>query len=123
MVHLSRISGVFMHRYVLDNSCMVYEVTLVTTGNTPTKFYYLEMLGKGSSINAIKNVTNRISELGGDAANRVAGGQINPDTVVAKAYPNTNTIEYRMATLDQLNKLYASITKAWQNGRGRTFKP
>ncbi len=123
MVHLSRLNGVFMHRYVLDNACMVYEVTLVISGNTPIKFYYMQMLGKNSGINAVKNVTNRISELGGEASRRLTGSEINPETTVAKAYPNTNSVEYRLATLDQLNKLYASIVRAWKNGRGRTFKP
>ena len=59
VVHLSRIVAVAQHKYILDNACMVYEVTLVTMGNTPTKFYYLETLGQNSGINAIKNVTGR----------------------------------------------------------------
>ena len=59
VVHLSRIVAVAQHKYILDNACMVYEVTLVTMGNTPTKFYYLEPLGQNSGINAIKNVTDR----------------------------------------------------------------
>ena len=66
MVHLSRIVAVAQHKYILDNACMVYEVTLVTMGNTPTKFYYLETLGQNSGINAIKNVTDRAKELGSE---------------------------------------------------------
>lgn len=123
VVHLSRIVAVAQHKYILDNACMVYEVTLITMGNTPTKFYYLEALGQGSGINAIKNVTNRAKELGSGAVNRVTGGEINPDTTVVKQYPNTNTVEFRVATLEQLNKMYASLLKAWQDGKGRTFKP
>ena len=102
---------------------MVYEVTLITLGNTPTKFYYLETLGQNSGINAIRNVTDRAKELGAGAVNRATGGSIDPDTTVAKAYPNTNTVEFRVATLEQLNKMYASLLKAWQDGKGRTFKP
>ena len=49
VVHLSRIVAVAQHRYILDHASMVHEVTLITMGNTPTKFYYLEMLGQGSS--------------------------------------------------------------------------
>ena len=123
VVHLSRIVAVAQHKYILDNACMVYEVTLVTMGNTPTKFYYLETLGQNSGINAIKNVTDRAKELGSGAVNRATGGSIDPDTTVAKAYPNTNTVEFRVATLEQLNKMYASLLKAWQDGKGRTFKP
>lgn len=123
VVHLSRIVAVAQHKYILDNACMVYEVTLITMGNTPTKFYYLETLGQGSGINAIRNVTNRAKELGSGAVNRATGGGIDPDTTVAKAYPNTNTVEFRVATLEQLNKMYASLLKAWQDGKGRTFKP
>lgn len=123
VVHLSRIVAVAQHKYILDNACMVYEVTLITMGNTPTKFYYLETLGQGSGINAIRNVTNRAKELGSGAVNRATGGGIDPDTTVAKAYPNTNTVEFRVATLKQLNKMYASLLKAWQDGKGRTFKP
>ncbi|MFR1412548.1 MAG: hypothetical protein ACLSUW_09785 [Akkermansia sp.] len=48
VVHLSRIVAVAQHRYILDNACMVHEVTLITMGNTPTKFYYLETLGQNS---------------------------------------------------------------------------
>ena len=48
VVHLSRIVAVAQHKYILDNTCMVYEVTLITLGNTPTKFYYLETLGQKS---------------------------------------------------------------------------
>ena len=70
VVHLSRIVAVAQHRYILDNACMVHEVTLITMGNTPTKFYYLETLGQGSGINAIKNVTERAKELGSGAVNR-----------------------------------------------------
>lgn len=64
VVHLSRIVAVAQHKYILDNACMVYEVTLITLGNTPTKFYYLETLGQNSGINAIRNVTDRAKELG-----------------------------------------------------------
>ena len=63
VVHLSRIVAVAQHKYILDNTCMVYEVTLITLGNTPTKFYYLETLGQNSGINAIRNVTDRAKEL------------------------------------------------------------
>lgn len=123
VVNLNRIVAVAQHKYVLNNACMVYEVSIITEGNTPTKFYYLESLGQNSGINAIKNISSRAKELGNGALNRATGEEINPDTVVAKAYPNTNTVEYRIATLDQLNKLYASLLKAWQDGKGRTFKP
>ncbi|MBD9270476.1 MAG: hypothetical protein EGQ81_05210, partial [Akkermansia sp.] len=82
VVHLSRIVAVAQHRYILDNACMVHEVTLITMGNTPTKFYYLETLGQGSGINAIKNVTERAKELGSGAVNRASGGGIDPDTTV-----------------------------------------
>lgn len=123
VVHLSRIVAVAQHKYILDNACMVYEVTLITLGNTPTKFYYLETLGQNSGINAIKNVTDRAKELGSGAVNRATGGSIDPDTTVAKAYPNTNTVEFRVSSLEQLNKMYASLLKAWQDGKGRTFKP
>lgn len=82
-----------------------------------------ETLGQNSGINAIKNVTDRAKELGAGAVNRATGGSIDPDTTVAKAYPNTNTVEFRVATLEQLNKMYASLLKAWQDGKGRTFRP
>lgn len=123
VVHLSRIVAISQHKYILDNACMVYEVTVITMGNTPTKFYYLEPLTEGSNINAIKTITNRASELGSEAFKRGAGDGINPNTTVVKQYPNTNSIEFRVADLAQLNKVYASLLKAWQEGKGRTCKP
>ena len=68
-------------------------------------------------------MTDREKELGAGAVNRATGGSIDPDTAVAKAYPNTNTVEFRVATLEQLTKMYASLLKAWQDGKGRTFRP
>ena len=56
VVHLSRIVAVAQHKYILDNACMVYEVTLITLGNTPTKFYYLETLGQNSGINVRRSL-------------------------------------------------------------------
>ena len=46
VVHLSRIVAVAQHKYILDNACMVYEVTLVTMGNTPTKFIIWRRWGR-----------------------------------------------------------------------------
>lgn len=123
MVHLSRIVAVAQHRYILDNACMVYEVTLITLGNTPTKFYYLETLGQNSGINAIRNVTDRAKELGAGAVNRATGGSIDPDTTVAKAYPNTNTVEFRVATLEQLNKCMLPFSRRGRTGKGGRSGP
>lgn len=38
VVNLNRIVAVAQHKYVLNNACMVYEVSIITEGNTPTKF-------------------------------------------------------------------------------------
>lgn len=50
VVHLSRIVAVAQHKYILDNTCMVYEVTLLSlgeyahqvllSGNAGSKFRY-----------------------------------------------------------------------------------
>ena len=47
VVHLSRIVAVAQHRYILDNACMVHEVTLITMGNTPPSFIIWKRWDRG----------------------------------------------------------------------------
>ncbi len=110
-VHLSHIASVSYHKYIMDNM-WIYEVTLVTTGGVPTKFYYAELP---------KNL-NRLSSPASKASDIISSKTgIDPRTTVAKAYPHTNTVEYRLGNLKDLQNLHTSLHNAWLSGTSAKF--
>ena len=124
-VALSRISSVSRHRYILDGSLLVNEVTVDTTGQALVRFYYItpvtdEMRGTGIGAAASRLVDRgkQMVERGSD----VTGTQIHE--MVQNKFPVTThakEIEYRILSESALLKLYGSVKTAWETGRGRIF--
>lgn len=125
LVELSRITSVSMHRYVLDGSLLIDEVTIDTNGQVPARFYFIqpitnEMRGSGLG-SAAANLTDRGQQLL-NRASEVSGSSI--QDMVQKKFPlttHTKQIEYRVMSKQALNSLYQSAKRAWTSGRGRTF--
>jgi len=125
MVALSSISSISRHRYILDGSLLVDEVTVDTNGQTPARFYFItpvtdEMRGSG-----IGAAAGRIVDRGKEMVER--GGQVTGTRVhemVQKKFPQTThakQIEYRVMSSQALGQLYNSVRTAWREGRGRVF--
>ncbi len=106
IVHLRQIASVSYHKYIMDNR-RIHEVTLVTVGGIPTKFYYTEAL-RGSAAAIPSNAVGRV--IGADSS-----------TTVAKAYPHINTVEYRLSDKETLQALFKSLRSAWIKGQTDKF--
>lgn len=125
MVALERISAVSRHKYVLDGSLIVDEVTVDALGQSLVRFYFIkpitdEMKGTstGAAASRMANRARELSERGSD----VTGTEIH--NMVVKKFPETThakEIEFRILSETQLTSLYKSVRTAWETGRGRKF--
>ncbi len=121
MVALSRITSVSRHKYVLDGTLIVDEVTVDTDGQALARFYFIVPITDAAPGNAVTGLANRSRELLDQGAEKVGAGVQN---MVMKKYPDTThakSLEYRVLSEAELTALYGSLRNAWETGRGRQF--
>lgn len=121
-VPVSAMVSVSMHEYVVNAVARVTEVNVDTTGNALVRFYYLEPitpqtpLGVGQSVvDKVKDVAKEVTERAGDEAIWQK---------VTKSYPTTthaHTIEFRVASKDDLQKIFNSADLAMRQGKDTYF--
>lgn len=126
MVALERISAISRHKYLLDGSVIVDEVTVDALGQALARFYFLTPVTDAMTGNAAGNAASRIVDRGRDLIDKTAseaGTDIH--NMVVKKFPETthaHTIEYRVLSAEELTGLYNSVRTAWETNRGRKFK-
>ena len=121
LVALGRISAVSRHKYVLDGTVIVDEVTVDTTGQGLVRFYFITPITATGVGAAASDAAERALALVDGAARR-NGADV--QDMVVKKYPLTThskTIEYRLLSEQQLSALYKSVKTAWVTGKGRVF--
>lgn len=121
-VNLGNITAISKHSYVLDGTLLVTEVTVDTTGTSLARFYYMEPITKDTNFNALARIQKRAKELQNRAQKRSG---TKADEMAQKSYPITTharTIEFRIMNEVELNALYGSLYRAWNTGKGRTFR-
>ncbi len=121
VVALSRVISVSRHKYVLDGTIIVDEVTIDTEGQALARFYFLSPATAAGPSSATAELAERAVE----AVNNLAQekGSTLQDMVVKK-YPVTThakTVEYRLLSEAQLTALYQSAKTSWQTGVGRLY--
>jgi hypothetical protein len=113
MVALDHIASVSRHKYVLDGTLLIDEVTVDSVGQALARFYVISPLTDASPSKAVKDVAKHATDL-----------LENTSTMVVKKYPETTharTIEYRLGEEKDLTALFGSVRNAWETGRGRIF--
>jgi hypothetical protein len=121
-VNLGAITSVSKHSYVLDGTILVTEVTVDTTGTALARFYYIEPITKDTTFNALARLQKRAEQLRNRGQQRSG---TKADEMVQKSYPTTTharAIEFRIMNEVELNALYGSLYRAWNSGKGRTFR-
>ncbi|MES2437856.1 MAG: hypothetical protein V4584_02230 [Verrucomicrobiota bacterium] len=121
MVPLDRIVSISRHKYVLDGSLIVDEVTIDTLGQALARFYVISPLTDKAPGDTIQGVADRGRELLDEVAEKAGSDTQN---MVVKKYPETThakTIEYRLLKEKDLTALYNSVRSAWESGRGRQY--
>jgi hypothetical protein len=121
MVALDRITSVSRHKYVLDGSLMIDEVTVDTLGQALARFYFITPITDAAPGKTLSGLATRGKELI-DKVAQATGTEV--QNMVVKKYPDTShakSIEYRILSEGELSALYASVCSAWETGRGRKF--
>ena len=121
-VGLGSITAISKHSYVLDGTLYVSEVTIDTTGNSLARFYFIEPISADSKFNVVQRLQASLGKAQ-EKAGEYSGTKI--DELAQKTYPHTThakTIEYRILTEQELGALFGSVYRAWDSGKGRTFR-
>lgn len=121
MVALDKIASISRHKYVLDGSVIVDEVTVDTVGQALARFYFITPVTDTLPGNAVTGLADHGKELLEGAAERTGTGL---EKMVVKKYPDTThakSLEYRVESEQELKSLYSSVQSAWESGRGRKF--
>jgi len=119
-VAVRSIISVSTHEYVVDGAARVTEMNIDTGGNVEARFYYLEPLVSTTPDGIGQSVLDKAHELANEAAERLNPGDQPPWEKVAKNYPTTthaHTVEYRLGSLDDLQKLFNSADTAFRTGQ------
>ncbi len=124
IVPLSSITSISQSQYVVDGSMRVTEVSVGTIGSVQGRFYYVEPLTPQSPLgvgqSTLEDLKSRIEEV----ADRTGGEEV--WSKVIKNYPTTthaHTVEFRLASAEQLAKLYQSLENSFLRRRTVEFKP
>jgi hypothetical protein len=124
VVDTTRIVSVSTHEYIVDGAARVTELTVATTSAVTARFYYLEPLAKTIGGERGQQLFEKVEERITGLAERA--GQEPVWKKVVKNYPTTthaHTVEYRLDTKADVQKLYDSVMTAWKQNRDVTYKP
>lgn len=123
MVALSSISSIARHTYIVDGAARVYEVTIADRSSAIARFYFIEAVTETSPLNIGQVVLDRVKGSAKEAARRA--GADGAWSQVIKNYPHSThakTVEFRFTVKSNIDSLYASVSSAWEKGKGEQFK-
>ena len=125
LVALGTITAVSRHKYLLDGTIVVDEVTVDTTGQSLARFYFLAPITDKLAGNSLGNTASRIVDRGREILeNKADDAGTDVHNMVVKKFPETthaHCIEYRVLSAEELTGLFNSVRTAWVTGHGRTF--
>jgi hypothetical protein len=113
-VAVGAIIAVASHEYLVDGIARVTEVNIDTAGSLLARFYYLEPVTPNTPLGIGSAAVETTQRLLKEAAEKT--GQ-DVWKKVLKNYPTTTharTVEYRVESLEQLNKIYESAEAAFR---------
>ncbi|PTX98202.1 hypothetical protein DB345_05040 [Spartobacteria bacterium LR76] len=124
VVRIASIVSVSTQEYVVDNAARVVELNISTSGSELLRAYYIEPNVPQAPGGIGQSTVNFAKEKIAEALDRTDTGDV--WRKVVKNYPTTTharTIEYRLASREQVDALFKNLQRALKNGRGGRFKP
>ena len=131
-IALGKITSVSIHEYVVKSPTQtpgavplparVWEVNIATDAAVVPRFYYVEAAVDGGQASIVKTGLDRLNDVANKAAERT--GSVKFWQMVQKDYPlstHAHTIEFRLESREDLGRLFGSVKRAWQTGRGAKF--
>lgn len=116
-VRLDAIRSVSLHHYVVEGVAKVAEVNIATDSSALARFYYLEPHVPEGAGSTGQSMVELAREKWREAIERAGASS----TEVIKSYPaatHAHTIEFRLSSRADLEKLFQSIERAWAAGQG-----
>jgi hypothetical protein len=123
-VAIRSILSVSTHEYLVDGVARVTEMNIDTPGNLLVRFYYLEPLTPNSPLGIGQSTLDKVQEIAKEGKSRVSPGDA-PWEKVVKSYPTSthaHTVEYRVASKDQIDTLFKSADEAFRLGQNTSIK-
>jgi hypothetical protein len=124
IVMLSAITSISQHEYVVDGAARVTEVNINTFGTMKARFYFIGPNTPQAPGGIGQSAIDLLEEKTTEAMGRVTGDDVWEK--VMKSYPVTThagTIEYRIGSLETLEKLFKSVERSWLGRKAGKFKP
>lgn len=116
--------SVSTHEYVVDGIARVTEMNIDTPGTLAVRFYYLEPITPTSPVGVGQSTLDKVHEMAKEAVGRAVPGEP-PWEKVVKNYPNSthaHTVEYRLDSKDQLDRLFKSAEEAFRLNQNTQIK-
>jgi hypothetical protein len=123
VVSLPTISSVSTHDYVVDGVARVTELTIAANSSVVARFYYLEPVVPKSPVGLGQSVIDKVQEKIQEGVQRTGVEPVWQKVV--KNYPTTthqHTVEYRLDSVEQVDKLFKSAESAWRANRETSIK-
>lgn len=120
-VRVDKIISVSSHTYVVDGAAKVTEVNIATDSPVLVRYYHIDLITPETPGAIGKSVINKVTEVATEAAGRV----VPSDLKVIKNYPTTTharTIEFRLRTRDEVEKILKSAKQAFFYNKGEVLK-
>lgn len=121
-VSVRNIVSVSIHEYLVDGPVRVVELNIDTQGSVLARFYFLEPNLPNTPGNVGAVAVEKAQQLFTQAAEK--SGQDAWKKVI-KNYPTTTharTVEYRVQSRDELNKIFEAAEEAFRLQRNRSVK-
>ena len=127
VVKVNAITSVSSHEYLVNGVARVTEVTVATTASVVARFYYLEPLKPKAPMGIGQSTLDKVQEKIKEGVERV-GQEVAEDAIwkkVTKDYPATthaHTVEYRLESKEDLERLYKSVEKSFLTPQNGSFR-
>lgn len=121
-VAVRNIVSVSSHEYLVDGAVRVVEMNIDTLGSVLARFYFIEPNKPNTPGNVGAAAIDKAQELLKEAVEKT--GQDAWKKVV-KNYPTTTharTVEYRLQTREDLNRLFEAAEEAFRLQKNRSIK-
>ena len=125
IVDVSGIVSVARHRYLLNGSTLVSEVTVDTVGNNSLRFYCIGDVGGEVLSSSPVNTKDIEKEVNRHSKELKLGRKKGPAPLPSVKFPEgvyAHTIEFQLKDSVELNVLFKEISRAWEEIAEKTTK-
>ncbi|MBV9658743.1 MAG: hypothetical protein JO295_11595 [Verrucomicrobia bacterium] len=124
IVALRSIVALSSHEFIVDGAARVTEVNVATSSPVEVRFYYLEPITPNAGVSSTLDLLQEKVRQASQEATAHTGAEPVWQKVI-KNYPTTthaHTVEYRLASKDDLQRIFKSLEDCWKSGRGVNLK-